>query len=1027
MIGTDTTTDPARAQLRRSASGARHTAMAYGLAVAVTFVTLAIRVALSSDIDSEPALIIFLLPVLLSAYIGGFGPGLVATLLGAAGARYFLLNPEHSFALTKPIDEVRLALLVLAGILASILNEMLHRARRRAAEAMDSQTRILAKIAARAPGLVYAFRQGHDGSSHFEYVSPGIEEICGIHSDALRDGVGRVLGLLDPESARAVLASYAAAARAHTPWRYELRFTTRDAVEHWFECNAVPEIEPDGSTLWCGIVTDTTDRKRAEQALYLSEERFRLAMRGATDGLWDWDLQSDAVYYSPRWKSMLGYEEHELEAHVDTWKRLIHPDDVGPALFKVEDAVKGRSAAYEAEFRMRHKDGHYVKVLARGLVVRNAAGRALRLVGTHLDITERYQSEERYRALIETSFDAIWEVDSAGRWTFMSPKGASLRGYAADELCGHTTLEFMPSDEALRLGKILAEITLQRLPFTGLRYTALHKDGRRIVLESSGVPVIGPNGEFQGYRGNDRDVTARQQAEEELRLSRAQLLAALEAGGMGTWVWDLEKDVLWWDDASLAIWGRSRAEIGAGHMANIVSFVNPEDFAGIVTSTEPLIRGTTDELVAEHRVLRLDGGERWVLSKGRVDRDQTGRPRSMTGIYLDITERKQMEESQLRTQKLEALGTLAGGIAHDFNNILLAISGNTRLAADDVPSDHPAQKSLREIAKASRRATDVVRRILAFGRGHEPKREIVELRPIVEEALELLRPTLPATIGIGTELAGDVPPVAADASQIQQIIVNLATNAAHAIGAGGGRICLRLQAVDVDAESARATPKLQAGRYARLDVSDTGSGMDAATMARIFDPFFTTKPVGQGTGLGLSVVHGIMQGYGGAVSVHSTVGQGSTFELYFPAAGAAVAPAQAGLRPAQRGRGERVLYVDDDEMLVVLIARVLGNLGYQVEGCSDPREALRRFRDRPHEFDVVVSDLAMPGLPGFKLVEELRRVRADVPVLLTTGYARPEDEARAQALGVRAVILKPNTVNELGDELVRLFQQTGDA
>ena len=397
--------------------------------------------------------------------------------------------------------------------------------------------------------------------------------------------------------------------------------------------------------------------------------------------------------------------------------------------------------------------------------------------------------------------------------------------------------------------------------------------------------------------------------------------------------------------------------------------------------------------------------------------------RCLISMMLDVTERKRLEDVHLQAQKLESLGTLAGGIAHDFNNILAAIRGNVDLAVKDVGPDHVAAESLEEIRKASARAGELVRRILAFGRPAEARQEEVDLGAVVGEVLKLLRSTLPAGISLTREFAEDTPRVLADAGQVHEAIVNLTTNAAHAIGARAGSIEYRLEPVRVGKKLAQSIPGIKEGRYARLTVTDSGCGMHADTQARIFDAFYTTKPVGEGTGLGLSMVHGTMRSHGGAVAVESTPGKGSSFALYFPV----VRKKAQKKEPSAPARdlfyaGQRVLYVDDEEALVFLANRVLSHLGHQVSGFTDPEQALAAFRAQPQDFDVVVTDLSMPHMSGFELAREVLAVRPGIPVLMTTGYIGPEDEGKARAAGISEVILKPVTMDELGEVLDRLIR-----
>lgn len=386
----------------------------------------------------------------------------------------------------------------------------------------------------------------------------------------------------------------------------------------------------------------------------------------------------------------------------------------------------------------------------------------------------------------------------------------------------------------------------------------------------------------------------------------------------------------------------------------------------------------------------------------------------ISGTVVDITDRKKLEEQLRVSQRLEAVGQLAAGIAHDFNNILTAISGNTKLALADLPTGHPVQQNLEEIDKAASRATKVVRQILSFSRQEPAKREMVAIGSVVDEAVKLLRAGLRANISVEIDYSTNLPPVLADSTQIHQIVMNLATNAADAIGEKQGNLKVHIAEVARDPASVASLQGLEAGPYVRVSVSDNGCGMDEHTASRIFEPFFTTKPLGHGTGLGLSVVHGIVKQHGGAITVDSRLNHGTTFTVYLPVATESV---DAATKPrsieSAHGHGENILYVDDEEPLVFLATRMLERQGYQVTGCTDPERALAIFRSNPKQFDAVVSDLSMPGMSGADFARELLQIRPGIPVVLASGYIRPHDNECARALGLPDVILKPDTIEDL--------------
>ncbi len=401
----------------------------------------------------------------------------------------------------------------------------------------------------------------------------------------------------------------------------------------------------------------------------------------------------------------------------------------------------------------------------------------------------------------------------------------------------------------------------------------------------------------------------------------------------------------------------------------------------------------------------------------------------------DLTSRKKIEahrnalESQLReSQKMQAVGTMAGGIAHDFNNIIGAILGNVELAKQDAGARSPALVSLSEIDKAGRRARDLVRQILTFSRNESPQRIPIQLADVVQETVHLLKVTLPPLVDMQVGIDPSTPLVLADATQVEQALLNLCTNAIHAIGARRGTLSIELgHKLTTDPGRIERRGGVR-GQHVKLVVRDTGSGIDAQTLQRIFEPFFTTKPVGQGTGLGLAVVHGIMRTHQGTVDVKSTPDTGSVFTLYFPVADLAALPetpnAAKKLSEPQsvRGRGKRVMYVDDDEALVFLVQRVLKRKGFVVSTFTDPRLAAAALRARPLDFDLLVTDYNMPGYSGIELLRETRLIRPDLPVALASGYVTAEIEQSALSAGARALIHKPNDVDELCETVQRLLQ-----
>jgi nitrogen-specific signal transduction histidine kinase len=379
------------------------------------------------------------------------------------------------------------------------------------------------------------------------------------------------------------------------------------------------------------------------------------------------------------------------------------------------------------------------------------------------------------------------------------------------------------------------------------------------------------------------------------------------------------------------------------------------------------------------------------------------------------------EETLHQAQKMEAMGALAGGIAHDFNNLLFPIIGHAEMILDDLPADSPFQNGLRQIHTGALRARELVQQILAFSRQEKSARIRMKIQPIVKEALKLIRSTIPATIAIHQRISSDCGPVRADPVQIHQILMNLTTNAFHAMDEDGGTLTVRLEACLVD-DPARVDPALQPGPCVCLTVADTGTGMDTKILDKIFEPYFTTKGKGKGTGMGLSVVHGIVTAMNGAMQVHSVPGRGTEFRVYLPVEehGPDSDPDPAAQGPLVGG-SERILLVDDEKPVAAMETQILSRMGYQVTAFTSSTLALAAFRADPDRFDLVITDVAMPDMSGDKLTVELQNIRPGIPILLCTGFSERMTPEKIATLGVRGLLTKPMLTRELDRTLRDIF------
>ncbi|MBN2122888.1 MAG: PAS domain S-box protein [Deltaproteobacteria bacterium] len=422
----------------------------------------------------------------------------------------------------------------------------------------------------------------------------------------------------------------------------------------------------------------------------------------------------------------------------------------------------------------------------------------------------------------------------------------------------------------------------------------------------------------------------------------------------------------------------------------------------------------------ENENIRKNGERVWVAWTNRAIRDEQGNIVEILCIGNDMSERKRLEAELRQSQKMEAIGTLAGGIAHDFNNILAAIIGYTELASLDLEDRDKAGHHLVQVHKATNRAKDLVKQILTFSRQTDQERRPTDIGLIVKEALKLLRATLPTTIDIRQEIEAQSGPVEADPTQIQQVVMNLCANAAHAMSDGGGILEVRLAKVVLERDFTALHPPLKPGHHLKLTVADTGMGMTEDLIHRIFEPYFTTKETGQGTGLGLAVVHGIVAGHGGAITVESRPGKGSSFHVFFPLLQIDFLPEAMEDRDLPTGR-EHILFVDDERLLVDIGKQVLERLGYRVTATASSLEALNFFRESPDRFDLVITDMTMPQMTGDRLAVELMRIRPEIPIILCTGFSHLVSDEKVKRAGIREFVMKPIVIRDLANTVRKVL------
>jgi two-component system cell cycle sensor histidine kinase/response regulator CckA len=515
-----------------------------------------------------------------------------------------------------------------------------------------------------------------------------------------------------------------------------------------------------------------------------------------------------------------------------------------------------------------------------------------------------------------------------------------------------------------------------------------------------------------------RDITQFKKAEEALKeaydiISKSPAVAFLWKNDEGWPVEFVSPNVK-------ELFGYTEEEFTSGKIS-YVRTIHPEDFDRVTNevAAHSSEKGRTNFIHEPYRIVTAEGAVKWVDDKTFIRRDNKGHITHYQGIVEDVTkrimaqeEKENLEKRLGQAQKMEAIGTLAGGIAHDFNNILTPIIAHSEMALDDIPDKSPLKFSLEQVLKAGERARDLVQQILAFSRQKESKQVLLKIEPIVKEVLKLLRASLPATIEIRKDIKTEPWSISADPTQIHQILMNLCTNASHAMTKTGGVLEIRAVNESLDSEAAADIPGLAPGPYLRLSIRDTGYGISQEVMEHIFEPYFTTKEKGEGTGLGLAVVHGIVTSLGGAVAVASEPGKGSAFHVYFPAVEReAPSPIQSSV--SLPGGTERILLVDDEKSMIDALKPMLERLGYSVIARTSSIEALEGFQSDPSEFDLVVTDQTMPGLTGAELAKEFLRIKPGIPIILCSGFSELINEEGAKAMGIRGYVGKPIVREEM--------------
>jgi len=730
-----------------------------------------------------------------------------------------------------------------------------------------------------------------------------------------------------------------------------------------------------------------------------------------SDGIIVSDMNGQIIQINEAVVNLLGYSENYI---IGKHSADFVPEGYLPDLLLDDLFEKGFVENYESKWQ--RGDGSVLFIECNITIIKNSEGKIEGAVSAVRDVTKRIErdfelkeSQVRFQAIAESLSDALYTTDYNGDILYINNAALKMFGYEKDELLNKSFLKLLPANKAEGYLKVWEEYFNEDNPSAferEFKSMGVRKDGSVFPVDVS-VSTWKIRGEFF-FSAVTRDVSERLETEKENIEGRDFLENIFFTIPDGLAVTDIEGKIIKVNTAVVNMLGYSEQELTTMSGTDLI----PKGY-----ETPPLVEELFEQgFIKNYETMwqRKDGTVFPLDMNISLIKDLDGRVTGSVASIRDVTERKRMEaeketlEARLRqVQKMEAIGTLAGGIAHDFNNILSAVMGYTELSLDDVPEGSRPYLTMNEVLTASRRARDLVDQILAFSRQSEHDNVSLKITPLIKESVRFLKATLPATIRVRTGFDALYDTVLSDPTKIHQVIMNLSTNAAYAMRAKGGELFISLSDKVIQEDDINKYEGLLPGDYIVLSVSDNGVGISPDVMCRIFNPFFTTKPPGEGSGMGLSVVHGIVKSCKGDIKFESKIGKGSIFSVYLPIVAELNNTGFSESSELIPTGDESILLVDDEVSVANMMSQILGRLGYEVTIVNDSRNALNLFKKDSSSFDLVITDQTMPDMTGIQLVEEVLMINPDIPIILCTGFSESVSEELAKSLGVRKYLVKP--------------------